>query len=207
MPVRLYASLTNLSRPIILVSMNMPFAFIGNNLAIDLTNTEVIRDGALIDLLQDKAALLRWVQTAELLVDSRAITTTVLDDALELRSALKNTCSARMKGRAASKKDLATINKCLAHHTTTQVLRCKEGVFALQSAQKNLSPAMLLGYIAHEGAHLLASPQAQRLKRCQNPDCVLVFVDTSRSKKRRWCSMEGCGNRAKVATHYRKTKS
>jgi predicted RNA-binding Zn ribbon-like protein len=28
---------------------------------------------------------------------------------------------------------------------------------------------------------------------------VLLFLDTSRSHTRRWCSMEQCGNRSKVA--------
>jgi hypothetical protein len=36
--------------------------------------------------------------------------------------------------------------------------------------------------------------------------CSLLFVDTSRSGRRRWCSMERCGNRAKVAAHRRRRK-
>jgi predicted RNA-binding Zn ribbon-like protein len=40
------------------------------------------------------------------------------------------------------------------------------------------------------------------LRRCANHDtCVLMFLDTSRSHTRRWCSMELCGNRSKVAAH------
>jgi len=187
--------------------MDIDFTFIGNNLAVDLTNTEIISHGELIDLLQDKAALLRWLKTSGLRVESKAITPLVLANVLELRNALKRVYLANVNKISATKKDLATINKYLAHHSTTQVLCCKEGKYTLQPAHKHLSPDRLLGHIADEGVRLLTSAQAQQLKCCQNPECVLIFVDTSRSRKRRWCSMDGCGNRAKVATHYRRTKS
>jgi predicted RNA-binding Zn ribbon-like protein len=39
---------------------------------------------------------------------------------------------------------------------------------------------------------------ADRVRRCAGNDCLLTFVDTSRPGRRRWCSMERCGNRAKV---------
>ncbi|WP_455218306.1 CGNR zinc finger domain-containing protein, partial [Kaarinaea lacus] len=63
---------------------------------------------------------------------------------------------------------------------------------------------VFLANLAYQGATLLSSAQAEHLKRCNNPDCVLLFVDTSRTQQRKWCSMDTCGNRAKVAKHYRK---
>lgn len=38
----------------------------------------------------------------------------------------------------------------------------------------------------------------ERVRKCANPECVLWFLDTSKNGSRRWCSMEACGNRAKV---------
>jgi predicted RNA-binding Zn ribbon-like protein len=35
-----------------------------------------------------------------------------------------------------------------------------------------------------------------------NHDCILFFYDTLRSGRRQWCSMAGCGNRAKARRHY-----
>ena len=32
-------------------------------------------------------------------------------------------------------------------------------------------------------------------------DCAIVYLDTSRAATRRWCSMQRCGNRAKVRAH------
>ncbi|MDD7942516.1 CGNR zinc finger domain-containing protein [Actinomycetospora lutea] len=56
--------------------------------------------------------------------------------------------------------------------------------------------------LADAGARLLTGTMTDRLRRCANHDaCVLVFLDTSRNRARRWCSMEMCGNRSKVAAH------
>jgi predicted RNA-binding Zn ribbon-like protein len=38
-----------------------------------------------------------------------------------------------------------------------------------------------------------------RLRSC--PRCGWLFLDTSRGGKRRWCSMQTCGNREKVSRH------
>jgi predicted RNA-binding Zn ribbon-like protein len=43
-----------------------------------------------------------------------------------------------------------------------------------------------------------------RVRECADPACPVLFMDTSRNRSRRWCSMEGCGARAKAATYYRR---
>jgi hypothetical protein len=50
-----------------------------------------------------------------------------------------------------------------------------------------------------------ASPD--RVKHCENPDCVLWFFDTTRNGTRRWCSMAVCGNRMKARRHYDRVKA
>jgi predicted RNA-binding Zn ribbon-like protein len=35
---------------------------------------------------------------------------------------------------------------------------------------------------------------------------VLFFYDTTKNHARRWCSMAFCGNRHKVAAHYRRLR-
>jgi predicted RNA-binding Zn ribbon-like protein len=42
---------------------------------------------------------------------------------------------------------------------------------------------------------------APRLTRCSLPSCGALLLSRSRSDARRWCSMELCGNRFKVAAH------
>ena len=48
----------------------------------------------------------------------------------------------------------------------------------------------------------LLAQAPDRIRRCQNPGCVLWFFDATRNGTRRWCSMEVCGNRAKARRHY-----
>ncbi|MBQ0986725.1 ABATE domain-containing protein [Streptomyces sp. F63] len=58
--------------------------------------------------------------------------------------------------------------------------------------------AQALSSIARDAVELLTGPDAGRIRECGAGDCPLVFVDLSRSGRRRWCSMERCGNRHKV---------
>jgi predicted RNA-binding Zn ribbon-like protein len=50
-------------------------------------------------------------------------------------------------------------------------------------------------------AVVLRDEGISRLKRCENPDCSEVFVDTSRNRSRRYCDPRACGNRANVAAY------
>jgi predicted RNA-binding Zn ribbon-like protein len=53
--------------------------------------------------------------------------------------------------------------------------------------------------IAQEAVALLESDDLRRVKRCPgNGDCGWLFLDRSKNATRRWCSMTGCGNRAKL---------
>lgn len=57
-----------------------------------------------------------------------------------------------------------------------------------------------LALIARDALDLVGTPgTAARLHECAGPDCGAVFLDGSRPGKRRWCSMNTCGNRAKKA--------
>lgn len=52
--------------------------------------------------------------------------------------------------------------------------------------------------VAQSALDLLLSPSRGRIKACEGADCGWLFVDTSKAGRRRWCSMESCGNRVKV---------
>ncbi|MGC5342946.1 CGNR zinc finger domain-containing protein [Streptomyces sp. AM 4-1-1] len=56
----------------------------------------------------------------------------------------------------------------------------------------------LAATVARDAVELLTGPFAHRIRACAAEDCHLVYVDTSRPGRRRWCSMEHCGNRHKV---------
>ncbi|MGN6577074.1 MAG: CGNR zinc finger domain-containing protein [Nocardioides sp.] len=55
---------------------------------------------------------------------------------------------------------------------------------------------------ACSAAELLTSPQVAFVAACPGADCGWLFLD--RRRRRRWCDMAACGNRAKVAAHARR---
>ncbi|MCS0602535.1 CGNR zinc finger domain-containing protein [Streptomyces sp. LP11] len=65
--------------------------------------------------------------------------------------------------------------------------------------------AGLLAVVARDAVELLTDPVALAAVRvCEGEDCPLVYLDTSRGRRRRWCSSEVCGNRERVARHRRR---
>ncbi|WP_350349117.1 CGNR zinc finger domain-containing protein [Agromyces sp. G08B096] len=58
-----------------------------------------------------------------------------------------------------------------------------------------------LSTIARDAVDLFSPANLERIRRCSADDCDIVYLDTSRAASRRWCSMQRCGNRAKVRAH------
>jgi predicted RNA-binding Zn ribbon-like protein len=55
--------------------------------------------------------------------------------------------------------------------------------------------------VARDAIDLIASADLWRVRECAADDCARIFLDQSRPGTRRWCSMQTCGNRAKVRSH------
>jgi hypothetical protein len=62
------------------------------------------------------------------------------------------------------------------------------------------APESLLLPIAEAMAELVCSEDFTLVRECEGNGCHRLFLDRTRSKARRWCSMAVCGNRAKQAT-------
>ncbi|MET8947609.1 ABATE domain-containing protein [Streptomyces sp. NPDC004542] len=65
--------------------------------------------------------------------------------------------------------------------------------------------AALLAVVARDAVELLTDPVAwAAVRECEGDNCPIMYVDTSRGRRRRWCSSEVCGNRERVARHRRR---
>lgn len=118
-----------------------------------------------------------------------------LADALALRDAVWACVDTRMAGTPLPGPAVAEINAWARRPPVTWHVTA-----AGQRARTTpVTVAEVLATCASDAVDLLTGPEAARLRQCGADDCYLVFVDTSRSGRRRWCSMERCGNRAKVA--------
>ncbi len=80
----------------------------------------------------------------------------------------------------------------------------QNGNWSLEFVAREGGLDWLLAAIARSAAELISEGASARLRICSNPDCGLFFYDTSRTRRRRWCSMSRCGNRHKVAAFSRR---
>ncbi|MEJ7713529.1 MAG: CGNR zinc finger domain-containing protein [Pyrinomonadaceae bacterium] len=106
-----------------------------------------------------------------------------------------------------------SINSLLSGQTIhTQVVRERSSSSSSgQQLQRRFhadfaEPLHLLVPVAAAAADLLCDGDLSLVKKCENSACILYFYDTTKNHARRWCSMSGCGNRAKVAAHYERTR-
>ena len=182
------------------------FEFLGNDLAIDLVNTEIMEAGARTDLIGTPEQVQQWL-TASNLAWRGKWTAAELKTAHELRDAIREGLETKTAGTAPSKQALDTINRHLDQFPQVRHLTFKDGVYSLEPCATHLSPEQAIGWLATAAAELLATADPKMIKRCASHSCILWFKDVSRGRKRRWCSMETCGNRFKVAKHYRASRT
>lgn len=118
-------------------------------------------------------------------------------DARDLRDALWRLAERHVEGAPPGPDDLATLNDAAAHPPL--VARLTAG------GDREWAPggtgAGLLSTVARDAVELFTGAFAHRIRTCGAHGCRLLFVDTSRPGRRRWCSMERCGNRHKVRAH------
>lgn len=85
-----------------------------------------------------------------------------------------------------------------------RAVRARDGAFT-RELDAEPECAALLAVVARDTVELLTDPVARTaLRRCAGDNCPIVYVDTSRGRRRRWCSSEVCGNRERVARHRRR---
>jgi predicted RNA-binding Zn ribbon-like protein len=174
-----------------------PFLFLGGSPAIDFVNTEIVSRGEPVDLLEDEADLRRWLAAGGLgAVNGR------LAEAKALRADLRRLFLRLAAGDPVRQSDLEGINTALARGSSRSELRVRDGRPHLEMKLRGAASAAFR--IAQSAAEFLAHADLSLVRQCQGAGCILLFYDTTKSHTRRWCSMAGCGNRAKAAEHYRR---
>ncbi len=168
---------------------------IGEPLSLDLLNTVWIDAGGTHDLLDTLDGLAGWLRTHDLPSSRPEATRALL---LQTRAAIAEHL-AELAGTARTE----PLNAVLRHGAVQPVLT-RDGPrdVAVLDAPEYLAA----WHCARDYLRLLAQDPS-RIRRCAHPDCVLHFYDTSAKADRRWCSMAGCGNRAKAARHYQRTRN
>lgn len=177
------------------------FPLISGNLSVDLVNTEVVRRGQRHDLLVSKKDLYDWLHVIKeenpfwdelcLKIDKRI--GEVLVCILEMRAILRHQFELIVDEQLIPDEFIAFLEQ-----------KIEEAPFTYKLWNHTLIPVpvgevenVLQALIAFDALTLIKDNKLIYLKRCSNPDCVLLFIDET--GRRKWCSMKICGNRKKVA--------
>lgn len=177
------------------------FRFRGGHNAIDLPATLQARlKPAPRELLNTPHDLSRWLVAAGLAASLPDASERDLNQARNLREAIYVLACARLPDGPDPSAAREVLNAMASEPSAVPRLSADGGVALIGS------PASLLATLARDAIHLFGGEAADHIRQCQSPGCTLFFVDTSRSGDRRWCSMAGCGNKAKVADFRRRQR-
>jgi predicted RNA-binding Zn ribbon-like protein len=140
--------------------------------------------------------LARWLDGRFEVADG-TVTERDLTDALGLREAIAAIATTLSVNGSPDPQHVDVINLFAA--TPDVPPRLAGG--GMKAGRTTVRTGQALSTIAREAVHLFTADQHERIRECAADDCALVFYDESRSNNRRWCSMQRCGNRAKVRSH------
>ena len=158
-----------------------------------------------VERLRSTGDLADWLIAAQLVTVRPKVMPDELTSARRLREAVYRLVMATMKHRLPNPNDIALINRWSRIPRPVPTLKLGDGLLHLQEKTPQPTRAAL-SVIARDAILLLGSKSILRVKECARPDCTLLFVDASRSGRRRWCSMDACGNRAKTVDYRRRSK-
>ncbi len=188
------------------------FPFFGDVLALDLVNTEVVMRGKPRDLLATSEDAGQWWHAAQRhypdmdMVEASGVArvdTAGLVALKGLRKALRGIFGALADGTTPASADIDVLNSVL--RTGAHALRLSSSGVVRPVYQAQSGGDAMLFAIALSALRLVRDGERQRLHRCSNERCVLLFYDTTKSATRRWCSV-GCMDRARSAKRYLATK-
>jgi predicted RNA-binding Zn ribbon-like protein len=193
------------------VHTHIPFLFVGNQAGLDFVNTELVVNGQPTDLLPSFEALISWLVQAGLMTDAEVERVEqegsrhgleTLKKAKAFRAIMRAMAERLAAGNPVSQAAVDAVNQALRHRLGYPQICRRRGVFErkYQAEFRNSNP--VLGLLAEAATDLLIACDPSLVKKCQNPECVLFFYDTTKNHARHWCSMSLCGNRSKVAAHY-----
>ncbi|MGD0878587.1 MAG: CGNR zinc finger domain-containing protein [Anaerolineales bacterium] len=116
---------------------------------------------------------------------------------LELRETIFRIFSSLADGNQVDRIELELLNAAWRDGQSHTRLAVSSGGFSLGWDDE---PCLerLLRAVTDSAIHLLVSPQCIQVRSCAGANCDWLFVDSSRNHLRRWCSMDECGNRAKM---------
>jgi predicted RNA-binding Zn ribbon-like protein len=184
---------------------------VGGALALDLTNTSSGRGTpGHQEHLRDFDTVMQWVAHARILTprDCAYIRTAAaarprlardcFARVLEIRELIWTIATALAEQRPVPEKLRAALTAAHAESLRSAEIKMREGAYIWTWDPRRDMQAAILGPITLSALTLFMEKDLSRTKRCAGLECGWLFFDTTKNKRRRWCEMSVCGNRAKV---------
>lgn len=200
---------------------NGPAIFVADAPALDFLNSVASPGGTEIDWISDGAGWINWLkQTGWVdLAILHNIEVKAMPGELDMVASQAQALRAwfrefviKYRGKplvAEALSDLATLNHLLERDDKYSSI-VPDPVEPLRFQYRQLrrwpTPQALLLPVGELLADFVCSEDFTNIKSCEGVGCTLMFIDHTRGKKRRWCSMAVCGNRAKAAAHRERSK-
>jgi len=176
--------------------------FLAGHPALDFLNTRMRVDDSLVDLLRSDEDVLLWFKQAGFptpTIDDEPKPLNLLRSARTLRESIRSLIESRKVGRRG---DPSLLNKFLAAGCGyPQLVWSKPNKLRIETVRQQKSAGSIFVPVAEAAVDLLTTGDFDLVKRCEEQTCVRWFFDQTKSHRRRWCSMELCGNRHKVAAY------
>lgn len=183
---------------------------VGEPLAVDLANTlEIYEAGDAVDFLLSTSGLSGWLELESGRLEGWAhVTEGELSETRELRAAIRGLFEALVSGSVPSEPPedgVRRINAASARAPTHLELDCSGAQLRVRTrGDDDASPASALAAVARSAIEIAGGHVRGALRVCEAPGCPRLFLATR--PQRRWCS-EACGNRTRVARHYRRHRA
>lgn len=131
----------------------------------------------------------------------------VFSRAIALREVIFRIFSAVATKDHPAKADIELLNVELRKAYSHLRIKRTPEEFVWEWAEAHESLECMLWAVVRAACELLVDKEALLyLRECPGEGCNWLFVDKSRNRTRRWCDMNVCGNRAKVAAHYERKR-
>jgi predicted RNA-binding Zn ribbon-like protein len=170
------------------------------DLVVDFVNTrDIDRD---TDELATPGRLAAWLRERRLLPAGVGLAATELDQAIELREALREML---LEHNGAGGSHGARPLERVAEQGRLSVSFGEDGTVRLGPRAGGFPGA--LAQLLVPVAQAASDGTWERVKACAADDCQWAFYDRSRNRAGRWCDMAVCGNRTKVRAYRSKRRA
>ncbi|EJM84345.1 CGNR zinc finger domain-containing protein [Pseudomonas sp. GM60] len=198
-----------------------PALFVADAAALDFLNSIATPVDEPVDWIDDGNGWLEWLKQSGWVEDEilQRLQAQAMPGELETVAAQARSLREWFRGfvlkykgqplEASALTELEALNRLLERDEKYTQITLQDGEtpkLAWELKRRWRSPDSLLLPLGEVLAQFVSEEDFTNVKCCEGPSCTLMFVDHTRGRKRRWCSMAVCGNRAKAAAHRERQK-